>query len=225
MGGSLCTARSRGARGTCAMDAADAALPRAGAPGAHDLLLRGRRLIGGSYDGTVRFWDVPTGELLRCLEVGKPVSCVDYLAGEEVFVGFHDVGRVHLFTAITYTPLQQLAGLLNSIRAVALSAKNLVSAGADKALVCWDWHAGGKIVRFGQTTINVGVQIVQSTNRAEGKRVVNVTIDGVVRVFSIQRREMTSQFGTRCCRRSCGTWGARRIICCSARSSRRRGRR
>jgi pyrimidine and pyridine-specific 5'-nucleotidase len=46
------------------------------------LLLRARRLISGSYDGTIRFWDVPTGELLRCLEVGKPVSCVDYLAGE-----------------------------------------------------------------------------------------------------------------------------------------------
>ncbi|KAJ7699242.1 hypothetical protein B0H17DRAFT_1328279 [Mycena rosella] len=189
------------------------------------LLLRGRRLISGSYDGTIRFWDVPTGELLRCLEVGKPVSCVDYLAGEEVFVvGFHDVGRVHLFSAITYTPLQQLAGHLNGIRAVALSAKNLVSAGADKALVCWDWRAGSKIVRFGQqTTINVGVQIVQSTDRAEGERVVSVTIDGVVRVFSIQRREMISQFrlaelggGTRCCRRSCGMWGARRIICCSA---------
>ncbi|KAJ6598211.1 hypothetical protein DFH09DRAFT_903578 [Mycena vulgaris] len=160
------------------------------------LLLRGRRLISGSYDGTIRFWDVPTGELLRCLEVGKPVSCVDYLAGEEVFVvGFHDVGRVHLFSAITYTPLQQLAGHLNGIRAVALSSKNLVSAGADKALVCWDWRAGSKIVRFGQqTTINVGVQIVQSTDRSEGERVVSVTIDGVVRVFSIQRREMISQF-------------------------------
>ncbi|KAJ7489148.1 hypothetical protein FB451DRAFT_1522502, partial [Mycena latifolia] len=160
------------------------------------LLLRARRLISGSYDGTIRFWDVPTGAMVRCLEVGKPVSCVDYLAGEEVFVvGFHDVGRVHLFSAITYTPLQQLAGHLNGIRAVALSAKNLVSAGADKALVCWDWRAGSKIVRFGQqTTINVGVQIVQSTDRSEGERVVSVTIDGVVRVFSIQRREMISQF-------------------------------
>ncbi|KAJ6455791.1 hypothetical protein C8R45DRAFT_845678, partial [Mycena sanguinolenta] len=160
------------------------------------LLLRARRLISGSYDGTIRFWDVPTGELLRCLEVGKPVSCVDYLAGEEVFVvGFHDVGRVHLFSAITYTPLQQLAGHLNGIRAVAVSSKNLVSAGADKALVCWDWRAGSKIVRFGQqTTVNVGVQIVQGADRSEGERVVSVTIDGVVRVFSIQRREMISQF-------------------------------
>ncbi|KAI0777628.1 hypothetical protein BD413DRAFT_184487 [Trametes elegans] len=160
------------------------------------LLLRGKRLISGSYDETIRFWDIETGEMKKCLQVKKPVSCVDFLADEEVFVvGFHDVGRVHLFSSLTFTPLQQLAGHLNGIRAVALSSKNLVSAGADKALVCWDWRAGMKIVRFGQqTTVNIGVQIIGSGREEEGERVVSVTIDGIVRVFSIKRREMVSQF-------------------------------
>lgn len=148
-----------------------------------------------------------TGECKKCLQVKKPVSCVDFLAEEgelplrvpptnaemslcvEVFVvGFHDVGRVHLFSSVTFSPLQQLAGHLNGIRAVALSSRNLVSAGADKALVCWDWRAGTKIVRFGQqTTINIGVQIIAggSGKGEEGERVVSVTIDGIVRVFSI----------------------------------------
>ena len=105
--------------------------------------------------------------------------------------------RVHLFSSLTFTPLQQLAGHLNGIRAVALSSRNLVSAGADKALVCWDWRAGSKIVRFGQqTTINIGVQIVggggggSGGGEGEGERVVSVTIDGIVRVFSI------SEFGS-----------------------------
>ncbi|KAH9896800.1 hypothetical protein C8Q73DRAFT_757283 [Cubamyces lactineus] len=160
------------------------------------LLLRGKRLISGSYDETIRFWDIETGEMKKCLQVKKPVSCVDFLADEEVFVvGFHDVGRVHLFSSLTFTPLQQLAGHLNGIRAVALSSRNLVSAGADKALVCWDWRAGTKIVRFGQqTTVNIGVQIIGSSREEEGERVVSVTIDGIVRVFSIKRREMVSQF-------------------------------
>jgi pyrimidine and pyridine-specific 5'-nucleotidase len=94
-----------------------------------------------------------------------------------------------LFSSLTFTPLQQLTGHLNGIRAVALSSKNLVSAGADKALVCWDWRAGTKIVRFGQqTTVNIGVQIIAGDRAAggeEGERVVGVTIDGIVRVFSI----------------------------------------
>jgi pyrimidine and pyridine-specific 5'-nucleotidase len=103
-----------------------------------------------------------------------------------VFVaGFHDIGRVHVYSALTLAPLQQLSGHLNGIRAVALSARTLVSAGADKALVVWDWRAGTKVVRFGQqTTMNIGVSIV---NGPEGERVVSVTIDGAVRVFSISR--------------------------------------
>ncbi|TFK65277.1 hypothetical protein BDN72DRAFT_824755 [Pluteus cervinus] len=163
------------------------------------LLLRGKRLISGSYDETIRFWDIETGEMKKCLQVKKPVSCVDFLSEEEVFVvGFHDVGRVHLYSSLTFTPLQQLAGHLNGIRAVTLSSKNLVSAGADKALVCWDWRAGTKIVRFGQqTTVNIGVQLIAGDpggSGEEGERVVSVTIDGIVRVFSISRREMISQF-------------------------------
>lgn len=54
-------------------------------------------------------------------------------------------------------------------------------------MVCWDWRAGTKIVRFGQQmTVNIGVQIVGSAGPTdEGERVVSVTIDGIVRVFSI----------------------------------------
>ena len=140
----------------------------------------------------------------KCLQVKKPVSCIDFLLEEgqyrkiafsrhvlicvsaEVFVvGFHDVGRVHLYSSVTFNPLQQLAGHLNGIRAVALSSRSLVSAGADKALVCWDWRTGSKIVRFGQqTTVNIGVQIIAG-DAETGERIVSVTIDGIVRVFSI----------------------------------------
>ncbi|KAJ3748190.1 WD40-repeat-containing domain protein, partial [Lentinula raphanica] len=164
------------------------------------LTLRGRRLISGSYDESIRFWELPERGLAECkkvLKVGKVVSCVDWLIeeGKMFVVGFHDVGRVHLFSSLTYTPLQQLVGHLNGIRAVVLTSKNLVSAGADKALICWDWRAGTKIVRFGQqTTVNIGVQLIAGPTKEEGERVVSVTIDGAVRVFSIQQREMISQF-------------------------------
>lgn len=44
-------------------------------------------------------------------------------------------------------------------------------------------------MRFGQqTTINIGVQIIAGGNNDEGERVVGVTIDGIVRVFSISKK-------------------------------------
>ncbi|QRW18832.1 WD40 domain-containing protein [Rhizoctonia solani] len=132
------------------------------------------------------FW-----EEKKCLKA-KAISCLDYLPDEEVLVaGFHDVGRVQLFSTVTWQPIQTLQGHLYGIRAVALSPKYLVSAGADKALVCWDWRAGQKtddgvfitkIVRFGQqTNLNIGVQIVDEDEEDRG-------------TFSIPRREMLSQF-------------------------------
>lgn len=48
-------------------------------PGA---MFSGKRLISGSYDETIRFWDIETGEMKKCLQVKKPVSCVDFLAEE-----------------------------------------------------------------------------------------------------------------------------------------------
>ena len=55
-------------------------------------------MISGSYDETIRFWDMKTGEEKKCLRVGKVVSCVDCLVDEEVFVvGFHDVGCILSF--------------------------------------------------------------------------------------------------------------------------------
>ena len=50
--------------------------------------LIGKRLISGSYDETIRFWDIETGEMKKCLQVKKPVSCVDFLAEEGVFSYF-----------------------------------------------------------------------------------------------------------------------------------------
>lgn len=44
--------------------------------------LIGKRLISGSYDETIRFWDIETGELKKCLQVKKPVSCIDFLLEE-----------------------------------------------------------------------------------------------------------------------------------------------
>lgn len=44
-------------------------------------------------------------------------------------------------------------------------------------------------MRFGQqTTVNIGVQLVRSGDGGEGERVVGVTIDGIVRVFSISEQ-------------------------------------
>lgn len=54
-------------------------------------------------------------------------------------------------------------------------------------------------MRFGQqTTVNIGVQLISAGGGAggeEGERVVSVTIDGIVRVFSISKSSFNFPWG------------------------------
>lgn len=64
----------------------------------------------------------------------------------------------------------------------------MISAGSDKAIVVWDWRNGNKVVRFGQqTNVCVGMNLLDNF-------VITATVDGVIRSFSIQKREMLGSF-------------------------------
>ncbi|KAL7408924.1 hypothetical protein BDY24DRAFT_404916 [Mrakia frigida] len=152
--------------------------------------VHGDVLITGSYDETIRVWDLPSGTCKLVLKA-KAVSCLAFCAESNVFAaGFHDIGRTQVWSSITWQPLQTLGGHLHGIRAVDINDRYIVSAGADKAIVVSDWRSGTKVTRFGQqTNVNIGVQLI-----GDGDRIVSVTLDGIIRCFSISRREMISQW-------------------------------
>lgn len=69
-----------------------------------------------------------------------------------------------------------------------MNDKYLISAGADKAIVVWDYESGEKITRFGQqTNICVGIHLVHD-------KVISVTVDGVIRAFDIGKRAIVAQY-------------------------------
>ncbi|TIA88557.1 hypothetical protein E3P81_03437 [Wallemia ichthyophaga] len=146
-------------------------------------------LVTGSYDQTLRIWDVGSGECRTVLQA-KAISCLDYLPKHKVLAaGYFDVGRVVVYSTLTNQQLQMLQGHNKGIRAVACNDEYLVSAGQDKALVVWNWRTGQRIARFGQqTNVSIGVQLIDSD------KFIAVTVDSIVRCFSITKREMTSQY-------------------------------
>ncbi|WWD16533.1 hypothetical protein CI109_100960 [Kwoniella shandongensis] len=162
------------------------------------LRLQGNVLISGSYDETIRIWHIPslrtsseTTVPSRLVLPAKSVSCLDYYAPAGILVaGSHDVGRVHVWKKKQegWEVIHTLSGHLHGIRAVAINKQYLVSAGADKALVVWSWQTGEKIVRFGQqTNICIGIQLIHDS-------IIAVTVDGIIRTFSITKREMLAQY-------------------------------
>lgn len=152
--------------------------------------IKGRTtLVTGSYDETVRVWDLRTGKCNKVLQA-KAISCLDFLPDENILcAGLYDTGRVLVWDMKTWELLQTLSGHNKGIRHVALSRDYLISCGQDKAIVVWDWKSGNKIVRLGQqSNVSLGVSIVDEN------KIVAVTVDGIIRTFSIPQACMIQQF-------------------------------
>ncbi|CAD6912280.1 unnamed protein product [Tilletia caries] len=146
--------------------------------------LKGRKtLVTGSYDETIRVWDMHTGACTKVLKA-KAIACLDFLlpsadgsSGAILCAGLYDTGRVMVWDMKTWTLLQTLGGHNRGIRNVALSEDVLVSVGQDKAIV------------FGQqSNVSLGISIVDKD------KIVAVTVDGIIRTFCIRRKEMIGQF-------------------------------
>ncbi|TIB81204.1 hypothetical protein E3Q22_01307 [Wallemia mellicola] len=152
--------------------------------------LKGGILVTGSYDQTLRIWDLKNGGECKSILQAKAISCLDYLPNHKILAaGYFDVGRVVVYSTLTNQPLQMLQGHNRGIRAVACNDEFLVSAGQDKALVVWNWRTGDRIARFGQqTNVSIGVQLI------DADKFIAVTVDSIIRCFSITKREMTSQY-------------------------------
>lgn len=98
--------------------------------------LKGRdTLVTGSYDETIRVWDMKSGQCSKVLKA-KAISCLDFLLEDNILcAGLYDTGRVMVWDMTTWELLQTLSGHNKGIRSVALSKDYLVSVGQDKAIV------------------------------------------------------------------------------------------
>lgn len=155
--------------------------------------VRGRTtLVTGSYDGTIRVWDLaadPTPTCTRTIKAEK-IACLDFLLNEGIIAaGLYDTGRILLFDLHTGVQLHTLSGHNKGIRNIALNEEYLVSVGQDKAICVWDHRSGERIVRFGQqSNVSLGVSLVDKD------KLVAVTIDGVIRSFSLRSKKMIGEF-------------------------------
>lgn len=152
--------------------------------------LRGSTLVTGSLDGTLRIWNVRTSTCLKIVKMPAPVSSVDFYGqyghAGVVAAGGNDVGRVFLIS-MNGVLLSTLSGHNKGIRTLAMNSQYLVSGGYDKALVVWNWREGTRIVKFGQQT-NPCAAI-----SLFGSLFSSVQVDGVIRCFNIEAREIVSQ--------------------------------
>jgi WD40 repeat protein len=115
----------------------------------------GLLITSGSYDGTVRLWDVQTGKEIRRLERHRKASAMGVLSltyspdGRSIASGDHD-GTVHLWDVQTGKEIRQLEGHTNSVMSVTFSPDGrwIASGGWDETVRLWDTETGKEIRRL-----------------------------------------------------------------------------
>ncbi|EJD53109.1 WD40 repeat-like protein [Auricularia subglabra TFB-10046 SS5] len=107
------------------------------------LAARGRTLVSGSYDCTVRVWDIITGACKWVLvgHTQKVYSVVMDHARNQVCSGSMD-GTVRVWSLATGQCEHTLTGHTSLVGLLGLSSSHLVSAAADSTLRIWDAGSG-----------------------------------------------------------------------------------
>jgi WD40 repeat protein len=134
----------------------------------------GRRLLSGSYDHTVRVWDVESGKPLHVLSGHEDwVIDVDLSPDGRVALSGDDDGRVRLWDVEMGKSVHTMKGHEEGVTAVGLSrdGRQALTTGVDRTLRLWDVATGQQLRAFPQQQ-TIGVVAAFS---ADGRRAVSVT--------------------------------------------------
>ncbi len=159
----------------------------------------GRRLVTGHRDGTVRLWDVDTGQ-----QVGDPltapgVSIADSVAfspdGKRIVAGCSDSDgvSVRVWDAETGRPVgQPMTGHTKWVQSVAFSpdGKRVVSGSGDRTVRLWDADTGQPI---GPPLTGHTAPVESVAFSPDGKRVVSGSRDTTVRLWDAETGQPIGQ--------------------------------
>ncbi|HRD78742.1 MAG TPA: caspase family protein, partial [Hyphomicrobiaceae bacterium] len=111
----------------------------------------GRRIVTGSSDGTLKFWDAATGRELRSIDGGQSALMAVAMSPDGRWVVSSGMdATVKLWDAATWKELRAMAGHKQQVNAVAVSPDGrwVVSGSHDTTVKLWDSATGGEIRTF-----------------------------------------------------------------------------
>ena len=100
--------------------------------------------VSGSWDETIKVWDLNTGTLLNTLKGYSDVSSVAISSDNSKIVSGSDDKTIKVWDLNTGTLLNTLKGYSGDVSSVAISSDNskIVSGSDDKTIKVWDLNTG-----------------------------------------------------------------------------------
>lgn len=103
----------------------------------------GHQLASGSYDGTLRLWNLTDGDSTT-LDTGSPVAALAFSPDGQTLASGHQDGSIGLWNQGTQSQVQSLQSQGQAVRTVAFSpdGQTLASGGDDQTIRLWAWQTG-----------------------------------------------------------------------------------
>ena len=144
----------------------------------------GQCAVSASGDGTLRLWDLESGQTLRTLEGHAIwVEAVAVTSDGRRTVSTSEDGTLHLWDMEGSQILRTLEGHTNGVRALAVTGdgRRAVSASEDGTLRLWDLESGQTLRVFEGHPGAVRAVAVTP----DGRRVVSASDDGTLRLWDL----------------------------------------
>lgn len=143
-----------------------------------------RRLYSASLDGTIRVWDLTTGNLINTITAGEPILCMKHTAKDYILVGCAS-GRIRAYQASRGLHLLSLNAHNSNITALDFhdGTQTLATGDADGCVKVWSFDTA---ICIGSPPKHAGAVMALSVDET---KVVSASRDGTVGVNDIKESE------------------------------------
>jgi tRNA A-37 threonylcarbamoyl transferase component Bud32 len=155
----------------------------------------GRLALSGGKDGTVRLWDVPSGQEVRVLAGPGPEVRAVALSADGRLALSASGATLKVWDAATGQELGRLVGHTNTVKSVALTpdGRRAASGGDDRTVRLWDVAGRREVRRFTGHTRDLTAVVFTP----DGRHVLSGSRDQTLRLWDLQAGREVRKLGGR----------------------------